>query len=46
MIVITARSDPGDRDTALALGVARYFTKPFVWSQLWAAIDERLAGEA
>ena len=46
VIVITARSDPGDRDTALALGVVRYFTKPFVWSQLWAAIDECLAAQA
>lgn len=38
-IVITARSDPTDRETALALGVAEYFTKPFAWKQLWSAID-------
>jgi DNA-binding response OmpR family regulator len=39
VIVITARSDPHDRETALNLGVVEYFTKPFVWAQLWTAID-------
>lgn len=39
VIVITARSDPTDRETALALGVVEYFTKPFSWAQLWAAIE-------
>jgi DNA-binding response OmpR family regulator len=39
VIVITARSDPGDRAAAIDLGVAEYLTKPFVWAQLWAAID-------
>jgi DNA-binding response OmpR family regulator len=39
VIVITARSDPHDRDTALGLGVVEYLTKPFAWAHLWAAID-------
>jgi two-component system response regulator QseB len=39
VIVITARSDPHDRETALRLGVVEYFTKPFVWAELWSAID-------
>jgi len=43
VIVITARSDPGDRDAALALGVVEYLTKPFAWAQLWAAIEECVA---
>ncbi len=43
VIVITARSDPHDRQTALDLGVAEYLTKPFDWAQLWAAIDTCLA---
>ena len=43
MIVITARSDPADRDAAIDLGVAEYLTKPFAWAQLWAAI-ERVRG--
>jgi DNA-binding response OmpR family regulator len=42
VIVITARSDPSHRDTAIDLGVADYFTKPFGWKQLWAAIDRCL----
>jgi two-component system, OmpR family, response regulator len=44
VIVITARSDPRDRQTAIDLGVADYLTKPFDWSQVWAAIDACLAG--
>jgi DNA-binding response OmpR family regulator len=43
VIVITARSDPGDRETAIGLGVVEYFTKPFSWAQLWAAVDECVA---
>ena len=43
VIVITARSDPRDRQTAIDLGVTEYLTKPFDWSQLWAAIDACLA---
>jgi two-component system response regulator QseB len=39
VIVITARSDPRDRQTAIDLGVSQYVTKPFDWSDLWAAID-------
>ena len=43
VIVITARSDPGDRETAIGLGVVEYFTKPFSWAQLWAAVNECVA---
>jgi two-component system response regulator QseB len=43
VIVITARSDPHDRQMALDLGVAEYLTKPFDWAQLWAAIDACVA---
>jgi DNA-binding response OmpR family regulator len=39
VIVITARSDPGDRAAALDLGVSEYLTKPFAWGMLWSAID-------
>jgi DNA-binding response OmpR family regulator len=39
VIVITARSDPSDRDAALELGVTAYLTKPFAWSDVWKAID-------
>lgn len=39
VIVITARSDSTDRETALSLGVVEYFTKPFSWAQLWTAIE-------
>lgn len=38
VIVITARSDPIDREAALELGVAAYLTKPFAWADLSAAI--------
>jgi two-component system response regulator QseB len=44
VIVITARSDPRDGQVAIDLGVADYLTKPFDWSQVWAAIDVCLAG--
>ena len=39
VIVITARSDPTDREAAVALGVAAYLTKPFAWSELWQAVE-------
>jgi DNA-binding response OmpR family regulator len=39
VIVITARSDPTDREAAIELGVAAYLTKPFAWSDLWQAIE-------
>jgi two-component system response regulator QseB len=38
VIVITARSDPSDRAAALALGASAYFTKPFKWAEVWAAV--------
>jgi DNA-binding response OmpR family regulator len=43
VIVLTARSDPRDRQTAIDLGVSQYVTKPFDWSHLWAAIDACVA---
>jgi len=42
VIVITARSDPRDRATALELGAASYFTKPFAWSDIWSAVRAAL----
>jgi two-component system, OmpR family, response regulator len=39
VIVITARSDPTDREAAVELGVAAYLTKPFAWSDVWAVIE-------
>ena len=38
VIVITARSDPQDRELAMELGVTEYLTKPFAWAELWAAV--------
>jgi DNA-binding response OmpR family regulator len=38
VVVITGRSDPRDRATALSLGVGVYLTKPFRWTDLLAAI--------
>lgn len=42
VIVITARSDPRDRATALELGAAAYFTKPFTWADIWSAVHTTL----
>jgi DNA-binding response OmpR family regulator len=39
VVVITARSDPLDREEALALGAHAYITKPFSWADVWAALD-------
>lgn len=39
VIVITARSDPQDRELAMQLGVREYLTKPFAWAQLWPAVE-------
>jgi two-component system response regulator QseB len=38
VIVITSRTDPRDRATALELGVREYLTKPFAWADVWAAV--------
>jgi two-component system response regulator QseB len=38
VIVITARSDPRDREAALELGARAYLTKPFAWAGVWAAV--------
>jgi DNA-binding response OmpR family regulator len=38
VIVVTGRSDPRDRATALSLGVGVYLTKPFRWTDLLGAV--------
>jgi DNA-binding response OmpR family regulator len=38
VIVVTGRTDPRDRTTALSLGVNAYLTKPFAWSELREAL--------
>jgi two-component system response regulator QseB len=43
VIVVTARSDPADRQKAIDLGAIEFITKPFDWSQLWSAIDACVA---
>jgi two-component system, OmpR family, KDP operon response regulator KdpE len=45
VIVVTARSDPGDRQAAIDLGVDAYLTKPFDWPELWAAIEACMAAQ-
>jgi DNA-binding response OmpR family regulator len=42
VIVITARTDPRDRATALELGVRSYLTKPFAWADVWSAVGGAL----
>jgi DNA-binding response OmpR family regulator len=42
VIVVTGRTDPRDRATALSLGVSAYLTKPFPWTQLLSAVREAL----
>ena len=43
VIVITSRTDPRDRATALELGVREYLTKPFAWADVWAAVRRCVA---
>jgi DNA-binding response OmpR family regulator len=43
VIVITSRTDPRDRATALELGVREYLTKPFAWADVWAAVRRCIA---
>ncbi len=45
VIVVTSRSDPGDRATATDLGVQAYLTKPFAWAEVWAAVRRCLAAD-
>jgi two-component system OmpR family response regulator len=40
VIVVTSRSDPRDRATAVELGVHTYLTKPFAWGDVWAAVRQ------
>jgi DNA-binding response OmpR family regulator len=42
VIVVTGRSDPSDRATAMSLGVSAYVTKPFPWATLLAAVRAAL----
>lgn len=45
-VVVTARTDPRDREAALALGVRAYITKPFPFAKLVAAVRDCVDGEA
>lgn len=42
VLVVTSRSDPGDRAVALSLGVSGYVVKPFPLATLLAAVGESL----
>lgn len=44
VIVITARTDPRDREEAAALGAARYLTKPFALADLLSALQDCAGG--
>lgn len=37
-VVVTARTDPRDRQIAESLGMRTYITKPFAWAELLAAV--------
>jgi DNA-binding response OmpR family regulator len=39
VVVVTSRSDSGDRDTALSLGVTGYVVKPFPLGELISAVN-------
>jgi DNA-binding response OmpR family regulator len=39
VIVITARTDPRDRASAMSLGVTTYLTKPYAWADLLTAVN-------
>ncbi|WP_404391906.1 response regulator transcription factor [Humibacillus xanthopallidus] len=43
VIVVTSRSDPGDRVEALTLGVAGYVVKPFPLAELLASVEAAVA---
>ena len=42
VVVVTSRSDPGDRVLATALGVHGYIVKPFPLADLFAAVEGSL----
>ncbi|GAA4410304.1 hypothetical protein GCM10023168_29870 [Fodinibacter luteus] len=44
VVVVTSRSDPGDRVEATALGVHGYIVKPFPLADLVSAVEGSLAG--
>jgi two-component system response regulator QseB len=46
VIIITGRSDPRDRGTALSLGVTAYLTKPFRWADLLTAVRDAVGQSA
>ena len=43
VIVVTSRSDPGDRVEALTLGVVGYVVKPFPLAELLASVEAAVA---
>jgi DNA-binding response OmpR family regulator len=45
-VVVTARTDPRDRQSAIDLGVRAYLTKPFAFANLVAAVRECAARPA
>jgi len=42
VVVVTSRSDPADRATAVALGVSGYIVKPFPLADLFAVVRQAL----
>lgn len=46
VVVVTSRSDPGDRVVATALGVHGYIVKPFPLADLVAAVEGSLGPSA
>lgn len=42
VVVVTGRTDPRDRTTAVSLGVSAYLTKPFPWSELLSTVRAAL----
>ena len=45
VIILTAKGQDADRETALSLGASDFITKPFSPKKLIARIDEILAGD-
>jgi DNA-binding response OmpR family regulator len=46
VIIVTARTDPADRETAQALGVRAYLRKPFPLGELLGAVRAAAEGSA
>jgi DNA-binding response OmpR family regulator len=45
VIVITSRTDPRDRASALEFGVSEYLTKPVAWADVWAAVGRCITAD-